>query len=79
MKSLSPDVTYFIWTTLVLVQSILIVVSLWNLYKSKNLTYNIRIALLISTLFIPIIGPVLSIITIRKHNKRNTFQRNIYN
>lgn len=79
MELLKPDLGYVLWGLITLAQCALIITSLWMLFKSKKLGANLVLALLIASLFIPIIGPVMSIFAIQKHNKRTPFQRKIYN
>ncbi|ODT35618.1 MAG: hypothetical protein BGN92_12740 [Sphingobacteriales bacterium 41-5] len=79
MVFLSPDWGLAIWSTIMFIHLVLLITSLWMLSTSKNLTFNLGFALFIATIFIPIIGPILSIVALRKHNKRNLRQKEIYN
>lgn len=79
MEFLSPNYGFAIWSFIMLIHIMLMCISLWMLFTSKNLRFNIGFAIFIVSIFIPTAGPVISIMLLRKHNKRNLREQKLYN
>lgn len=74
MNFLLPDIGYFAWAILGLVNLILLVISLFMIFNSRKLSSNLKLALVIISVFVVFIGPVISIILVKRQTRHSLQQ-----